>query len=92
MAEKNYSHENFIDNFNHVTENFRPDFLELKRLYTTYDENKAEYHKFYEHVKNLVKANIDNKPCKTAIGTAKIDDKEIKARFIIATYLDGKEP
>ena len=92
MSEKIYSHENFVQNFNHITENFINDLEELKRLYKNYDNDRNTYHRVYNAVKDLVKANIDNKPCKTAVGVAKIDDKEIKARFILATYLAGDKP
>lgn len=92
MANKVYSHENFVQNYNHIVENFHNDLEELKKLYKTYDSNKDLYHKVYNSVKDLVKANIDNHPCKTAVGIAKIDDKEIKSRFILATFLSGDKP
>lgn len=92
MKNKIYSHENFVENYNHVTEQFALDFLEIKRLYEKYDDDPKTYHKVYDKLKDLIKENIDNKPCQNRIGTAMIDDKEVKARFIIMTYLSGNEP
>lgn len=87
MKDKIYSQENFFENYNLVTELFAPDFLELKRLFQNYDDDPKTYHYAYDKLNELVKSNIDNKPCLNRLGTTKINDKEIKSRFIIMTYL-----
>ena len=87
MKDKNYTHENFVQNYNHVTEQFAPDFLELKRLYKNYDNDPKSYHFAYDKLNELVKSNIDFKPCVNRPDGTKIDDKEVKSRFIIMTYL-----